>query len=183
MDPVLSAALGKASDVADSLGLWQKLLAKLLGDPNTAAVQLAVALREVRMTLSSLREAILEVSYLGVAGQDPVDVRRALDRIETGTLYEEVIRAKGSCGKIGNIYDRHLKAWFKRLLKPKENAALEKLFDDLRDSDGWAVDALERLVIDAKPVAGEIRGLLESGDKVGARKRVVTFTSGECQRV
>jgi hypothetical protein len=170
------AALGKAMEVVGELGLWQKVLAKLIGEPDQAAQHLAVALAEVRKTLGSLRETIMEISYLGVPGQDPVDVRRALDRIELGQLYEEVIRAKGSCRKIGNIYDRHLKAWFPRLLKPHEADGIARLFNDLRNSDGWAIDALERILQEAKPLATEIRTLLASGDQPMARKRITAFT-------
>jgi hypothetical protein len=173
----LAAALGKAEAIADRIGLWQKLLDKLVGNTELAATHLGGALGEVRKTFGSLRDTILEVSYLGVSGQDPVDVRRALDRIETGQLHEQVISAKGSCHKIGNIYDRHLKAWFKKVVKPDEDVELRKLFDELRNSDGWAVDACERLLLDAKPLAREIRQLLDAGNEDQARQRVLEFTA------
>lgn len=94
LDPLTQAALGKAFDAADKVGLLKKLWAKLAGDPNTAAQHLGVALVEVRRTLGALRDTLLEISYLGVEGQDPVDVRRALDRLESGELYEEVSGVK-----------------------------------------------------------------------------------------
>ncbi len=175
IDPGLGTALGKASAVAEKLGLWQKLLAKLIGDPDLAATHLAVSLTEVRKTLGMLRDTILEISYLGVPGQDTVDVRRALDRIESGQLYEEVIRAKGRCHKIGNIYDRHLKAWLKRILKPDEAKEVEVLFTALRDSDGWAVDALEHLLQKAKPLAVEIRKLLDNHQDAEAQRCAIAF--------
>jgi hypothetical protein len=175
LDPLSAAAIKSALDVSGKLGLWGKLLQKLLGDPNKAAQQLAVALWEVRKTLSSLRDTILEVSYLEVEGQEEVDVRRALDHIESGALFEEIIKGKGSCTKIGNIYDNHLKAWFKKVLKPEEDEQLRFLFNDLRDSDGWAVDALERILSDAQPLAKEVRQLMEARKMAQARQKVTEF--------
>ena len=176
-DPLLSSALGKAAAAAEKLGLFQKLLSKLLGDPSLAAQQLGVALTEVRRTLGSLRETMLEIRNLGVRGQDPDDVRRALRRIESGELYEEVIRAKGSCHKIGNIYDRYLDAWFTKVLKPDEASELRVLFTALRNSDGWAVDAQERLLREAKPLVTEISALLNAGGEDAAIRRVKAFSA------
>jgi hypothetical protein len=173
LDPVTQAALGTAFDAADKVGLLRKLWAKLVGDPNTAAQHLGVALFEVRRTLGALRDTLFEISYLGVEGQDPVDVRRALDRIEAGELYEEVIRAKGSCHKIGNIYDQHLATWFGSLgLETATQDQLRLLFNDLRDSDGWAVDAMERFLNAIKPIAPGIRRLLETHQTAAARKEI-----------
>jgi hypothetical protein len=165
-----TAALGKALDVAKELGLLQRLKAKLIGDPNAAAQHLTMALTEVRRTLSALRDTLLEVSYLGVPGQDLVDVRRALDRIESGRLYEEVIHAKGRCSMIANIYDRHLQAWFKTLLDPQEQQQVHTLFNDLRDSDGWAIAAMEGVLNDAKPLSKRIRVLFEEKKKTEAHQ-------------
>lgn len=175
LDPASAAAIKSAMDVSAELGLWKKLWKSLLGDPDAAAKQLAVALWEVRKTLSSLRDTILEVSYLGVEGQAEVDIRRALDRIESGALFEEVIRGKGSCTKIGHIYDKHLKAWFRRELKPEQDKRLKVLFSDLRNSDGWAVGALENILRDAKPVAKEVRELLDARKMAQARKKANKF--------
>jgi hypothetical protein len=160
------------------VGLLKKVWAKLFGDPNTAAQQPAIALVEVRRTLGSLRETVLEISYLGVPGQDLADVRKALDRLESGQLFEEVIRAKGSCHKIGHIYDRHLQAWFKSLLDRGTQDQLQTLFNELRNSDGWAVDAMERVVNDAKPVAQKIRVLFDEKKEAEAHATVRAFSQG-----
>jgi hypothetical protein len=170
------AAFGKALDVAEKLGLFQKLWATLLGDPSTAARQLEVALVEVRRTFGSLRDTLLEISYLGVPGQEIIDVRRALDRLKSGELYQDVIRAKGSCHKIGNIYDNHLVALFRdHVIDPVEQAKLHGLFEDLRDSDGWAVDAMECLLVDANPMVPIISKLVESGEGLEAQEEVERF--------
>lgn len=174
-EPITAAAFGKAYEVADKMGLLKKLWTRLLGDSNAAAQQLSVALIEVRRTFDSLRDTLLEISYLGVPGQNLVDVRRAMDRLESGKLFEEVIRAKGSCGKIGNIYDQHLKAWFKDILSPTEQVQLQELFNNLRDSDGWAIGAMEHLIQNAKPVVQEIRGLFENGKESEAHGKVQAF--------
>jgi hypothetical protein len=170
-----NAAFGKAYEMAKEMGLLKKLWAKLLGDPNAAAQQLAIALFEVRRTFDSLRNALLEISHLGVPGQNLVDIRRALDRIESGQLFEEVIRAKGSCGKIGNIYDQHLQAWFKEILVPTDQDRLREDFNTLRDSDRWAIDAMEHLIEDAKPLAREIRVLFDNGKEAEAHRAVKAF--------
>jgi chemotaxis protein histidine kinase CheA len=175
IDPGLSAAVGKAADVADKLGIFQKLFAKLIGDPNTAARQLNLALFEIRKTMGSLRDTILEITYLGVPDQDVDDVRRALDRIQGGELFADVIRAKGSCHKICNIYHRHLKAWFKDVVFPDEAESLRLLFEELCDSDGWAVQAAEVVLQQAKPLVEKIRGLLQKGKLGDAQKTVAEF--------
>jgi hypothetical protein len=181
IDPVVGKALGTVTDVADKLGAFRWLFAKLIGDPDLAAQHLGMALSEVRRTLNTLQETILEISYLSVRGQDSVDVRRALDRIELGELDQEVSRGMGSCRKIGNIYDRYLNAWLdnldKALLGVDEKKELRLLFKELRDSDGWAVNAAEKLLENAKPLARDIRELLEKGDEAAAQQRVAVFTT------
>lgn len=167
--------LDKALDVAGKLDLWHKVQAKLLGDPGLAAKNLAFAIREVRKTFTSLRDTILEITYLGVPGQEDVDVRRSIDRIELGQLGEGIVGAKGDCGRIKNIYDNHLDAWFNRLLNRDEAAELKELFDDLSNSDGWVIRALEELVYNAKPLVREIRGLLDAGKKAEAQQRAEAF--------
>ena len=175
IDPLTTAALGKVVDVADKVGLLQKLFAKVIGNPDLAVQQLAVVVGEVRRTLGSLRDTILEIGYLGVPGQESIDVQRALNRIESDELLLDVIRSKGSCMKIGHIYDNHLNAWFPSFLGNDEQKKLEELFKDLSDSDGWANEAAEKLLLDAKPFATEVRQLLDKGDEAGARKRVGEF--------
>jgi hypothetical protein len=81
-----AAAVNKAVEVANKLGIFEKLFAKLIGDPDTAARQLNLALFEIRKTMGSLRDTILEITYLGVSDQDVDDVRRALDRVEGGNF-------------------------------------------------------------------------------------------------
>ncbi len=175
LDPATGALLGKAYDVADKVGLLKQLWTKLFGDKNAAAQQLAVALIEVRRTLNSLRDTLLEISYLGMPGQEPVDVQRALDRFRSGKLFENVIRGRGSCEKITHIYDQHLAAWFHDLLDPTEQDQLRELFNNLRSSDGWAVGAMERLLEDAKPMVDNISALLKDGKESEAQGAVKAF--------
>jgi hypothetical protein len=148
----------------------------LWGNKAAGAKHLRRALTEVRKTFDALRNAILEIRDLTPEDDtDLVELRRALTRVESGALYDDVIRAKGHCHEIGEIYDAHLSGWFSGVLDPGEADGMRVLFNTLRDSDGWAIDGMENLLFEAKPLTADIRKALDEGDRAAARKRAQEF--------
>jgi hypothetical protein len=60
-------------------------------------------------------------------------------------------------------------------LNPSEAEGLRLLFEELRDSDGWAVGAAEVVLQQAKPLVEKIRSLLKNGKPEDAQKTVAEF--------
>lgn len=110
-------------------------------------------------------------------GQKEVDVVRALDRIDQGELRAYVRRGKGSCVKIGNIFDVYLHPWFSNIadFKPDETRALELLFEELRNADGWVYKLADGLVENAEKLAPEMRAGLVNKDLGAAQQKVAEF--------
>jgi hypothetical protein len=166
VDPLTAVAAVKQAD--EALGVIEKLVVKLRAQPDIAAVKLSAALDEIVKTYRVVDQALNAYASLAI-DKDALTTRsQELLTIAGGSLGVQVEEGRGSCSKIGNIYQEHLKRWFERAFNQEEQFAIEKAFiwpgglgdaDDIlfceltklvKQLESEAVDALA-LVIEKRP--------------------------------
>jgi hypothetical protein len=165
----------KIVEMADKLGVIQSVRQKLLTQPDPAASHLVVALDEVYKIYIALEGELVAYLSLWIDAENP-ELRRdriALMHLEGGEIAARVARARGSCTKITNIYDRYLTGWFKRVLSPTEAAELAVVFRDMHQFDSQMVNAIEEMAAWLTTEAETTLDLVTNGDLAGASARVL----------
>jgi excisionase family DNA binding protein len=158
VDPITAIAAVKQTD--EALGVIERLLAKLRAQPDIAAVKLSAALDEIVKTYRVVDQAFNAYASLAV-DKDALTTRsQELLAIAGGSLGVQVEAGRGSCSKIGHIYQAHLKRWFERAFNQEEQLAIERAFiwpGGLGDTDDVLFCELTRL---AKQLETEARDTL-----------------------
>lgn len=158
-------------ELLDKLGILDRLRLKLASDPDRASRELTIALTELVTGYTALHKEIVSLSMLDV-DEPGRSVEQKLTRLADGSMAAELHGVKGSCSRIGNIYDRYLTGWFSRALAPEEAQALHAAFQSLGSSDGAFVLAAEELSSAAQQAAKEALRLRRLGSPNDAARRL-----------
>ncbi|NIQ04629.1 MAG: hypothetical protein GWO20_02530, partial [Candidatus Korarchaeota archaeon] len=174
---VTVSSVDDATSLLDKLGILDHVLLKLVNRPEAAVHKLRIALSEVRRGYDALQDALLKIDLLSFEKQDIEDTREELQKIAAGKIKLTMAEAKGSCTRIGNIYDKYLQGWFSAALNPGEADELRLLFNDLRYTDAGLLKASMRLSIQAEAKATEILNHLKTaGGETRARRAAEEFS-------
>ena len=117
MDPTL---LKGAIDTLEKVGILQKVMLKLISNPEVARQKLRAALLEIRKTTEAISDALTEIVLLSFDADDLDDTRKQLRKIAEGRIQVDFQEATGSCRRIKHIYKTYLNGWFSKFLNPPE---------------------------------------------------------------
>jgi hypothetical protein len=163
-DPVsLTIGAGKElTEIADRLGILERLKRKLVKQPDVAAEKLGTVLFEISKIYNVLEGAANEYLSLWVVPDKDNNTWRGeiakLRKLAAGGHEVAMRRAKGNCKKIWNIYIAYLQPWFAKALTEGEAEKLFGLFRELSDIDSVMVDAIDAT---AKWLTEEASGTLK----------------------
>jgi len=161
--------------IIERVGLLDKLLLKFISSSKKAWQSLAEALNEIEKSTTALRDALLAVSNISVVEPVTSDVAKELDNLASGVLEISVQKAKGSCHRIGEIYDTYLSGILSNLVQSKflnstEVGELEGLFYDLSKSDASFLEIAQIISGRLREVSESIRTHLENKDSLKAKE-------------
>jgi hypothetical protein len=169
----IATSLAAAKQLDEAIGLIGKLVGALSAKPDLAALKLAQALDEVGKTLQAVDGAAATYLSLGIdEGALEHGSKHLLD-ITGGTLSIEIARGRGHCHLIGDIYHRHLKTWFGRVLNPQDQQTYERLFTRLGDADSDLFARLESLAGELETEAHQVLALVVGKQIPDARQRIL----------
>lgn len=168
-----SAALAAAKQIDDAVGLIARLLGKLRAQPDIAALKLSAALYEIQKSYNVLNEAFAEFNSLALVDGALTDRSQRLLDIASGSLGVQVKAGLGSCHQIGNIYQKHLRRWFEKAFKHREQTQVQAIFDNLSNADRDLFRVLAKLADDLADDAKEVVGLVMQGKYDEAQQRVL----------
>ena len=165
-------------DVAGKIGLLEAVKAKLVRQPDVAATKLVAVLEELEKSFLAFEAEVVPFLSITLApGPDyRADVAR-LYELDGGSLWARVNKARGHCGKIGNLYDAYLNPWFQRVtdLSNQERTSLAKLFAELRNVDHDMVDHLNKATGWLTTCAHKVLEQFEAGKVAEANQTIVDF--------
>ena len=142
-------AIGNLTDIAEKLGIFDRVRGKLLKQPDPAAEKLFVVLEEISKVYSALDAEIS--SFLSTyfdnsqTAEQRQHERRTLIELEGGAIEARMSKASGHCSKIQNIYRKYLSTWFGKVLEPTEQNEMEGLFRELDELDGAMMRAFRQV--------------------------------------
>jgi hypothetical protein len=172
-DPFTAIAAVKSAD--EALGVIGKLAAKLRAQPDVAAVKLSAALDEIVKTYRVVDQALTAYASLAIDENALTARSQELLSIAGGSLGVQVEEGRGSCSKISNIYQVHLKRWFERVFNQEEQSAIERAFiwpGGLGDADDTLFLELSKLVEQLENDAKDVLALIMGKSHDQARQRI-----------
>jgi hypothetical protein len=134
-----------AGELLDKIGLLDALKNKLVGAPEEASHKLTVALSEVSVSYELLYRTLVRLAHLSFTKEERADSERFLYELSTGELGAAIAKARGHCGVIDNIRQKHLDGLFDRLFRPKRAQDLKDLFVILSQFDNQLMRTLDAL--------------------------------------
>ncbi len=153
-------AAGEAvKQVDEAIGILAKVVNKLKGQPDAAALKLAESLEEVGKTWQVMDQAINAFLALGFDPDALAKGSATLLGIESGALAVNVEKGRGHCHVIGNIFDEYVNTWFQRVFKGDELSTVSGVFYDLGNADD---DVFSRMVSVAEQLQVEANAALDS---------------------
>ena len=169
----VQAALASVKKVDEAVGIIGKLVSKLKGQPDLAAVKLAEALDEVAKTWQVMDEAMTQYLKLGVDADALEKGSETLLKIEGGGLLVRVKEGRGHCHVIGNIFSKYLNRWFERVLKGKKLDGIRKVFYTLGNADDDVFRHMEHVAAQLQTEANAVLDLVIKGENQKARNTVL----------
>lgn len=169
------AALGVVKELDEAIGTISKLVAKLRGQPDVAALKLAEALDEIGKTWQVTDDAIAKLFKVGFSPEDASHGSDRLLAIEGGALQVNVAKGRGHCHVIMNIFVAHLDRWFDRVLKGQELDAIRNVFYRLGNADSDVFELMEKV---AEQLQGEANAALDAiamGRSADAKTRIMSL--------
>lgn len=147
-EPVVApymAATKALAEIAEKLGVLEKLKLRLFAQPDPAAAKLELVIDEIIRIFDVLNVEVTNVLGLWL---DPASDRleadlEKMDELDSGALQVRMRKAKTACSKIDNIYHLYLRGWFSRVFKSSEMREVEELFRRLHEFDGVVVKAID----------------------------------------
>jgi hypothetical protein len=182
-DP-LSLTIGAGeglSQIAERLGLLDKLKRKLLKQPDAASAKLETVLIEMSKVYRILEVSVNDYLALWLLPDEQnskwrEEVRK-LRGFASGRHEAEMRKAKGDCKKMWSIYVAYLRPWFSRVLDKKEAEELARLFRELSDVDSVMVDAISVTSEWLTNHAKETMALIEAKNFEAADSRIHAASS------
>lgn len=152
-------------ELADRLGVIERVKNALMDQPDEAAAKLADVLDELAKTVLALDDEIVRYLSLQFLPQEGiVPGRTILLELEGGRSAIRIGELRGHCHKIKNIYDTYLDKWFARVFKDRsERNELRNAFDGLGTSDDYIIEAMKEVSAWVKTHAEQTLDLVDDG--------------------
>lgn len=161
-------------DISDKLGIIQAVKSKLVSQPDPAASHLLAALEEILKIYLAFESELTKYLALTLEPDELREERATLLDLEGGKITARMGAARGHCGKIFNIYQRYLSPWLKRVLNPREEAMMHRLFVDMSQTDSMMLDIIDEISVWLATEAEQTLNLIDAGDIRSAQQRVRT---------
>jgi hypothetical protein len=172
-----TAALAAVKDIDEALGILGKALAKLKGQPDTAALKLAQALDEVGKTYQVMDQAITRFLCLGFDEEALAKGSQVLLEIEGGALLVSVREGRGHCHVIANIYNKYLDRWFQRAFKGAQLDSLRSVFYSFGHYDDDVFRHMDAVAQQLQTEANSALDSIATGKTAEARSRILSLRS------
>jgi hypothetical protein len=160
------AGSGKVKDIAERLGILEKLKSRWANQPAAARDQLAQCLGHVQDFYETVESTVGELFAIDLR-RPLLKVEVDLDRVTTPRLKVRLEDARFHCTEILRVYHDLLRGWFSAetgLLSDADRHELNELFVyDLGDSDAWMMAKIKDLVESLADLAEQLRTLVGRG--------------------
>jgi hypothetical protein len=170
--PILTT-LGGLLDISKKLEIFEPLRKKLFNNPDTASEMLAATLDELSKVYISFDSELTNYLSLNFDDKNIPAGRKQLLMMEGIQLEDRLNRARGHCHTIGEIYYRHLRGWFSRVLNANEQRELHELFDRMSTSDAGMINSISELSSWMEEHATTTLDLVDEGKIGEANKSVI----------
>lgn len=181
MYELISAAGGikEGINLLDKIGVLERLALKLVSNPDKALNKLIIALNELNMGYTTLYNEMLALGNIDLEDNDHKKARKQLTRVKEGHIKASIISVKGSCARIGKIYDTYLNGWFSCALgDDKDVAELDQLFWSLRDVDDLFLEGVNKLTEIAEKGAKDILLFIDT-NRLSEAKQAIDELEGQ----
>jgi len=171
------AALAAVKEIDEAVEVLGKAVARLKGQPDTAALKLAEALDEIGKTWQVIDQAITRFLGLGFDAEELTKGSQVLLGIEGGALLVSVQQGRGHCHVIRNIFDKYLDRWFQRVFKGDELARIRNVFYGLGYADLDVFNYMEHVAQQLQVEANAALDSIAHGKLAEARVRILSLRS------
>lgn len=143
---------------------------------DAAGAKLVEVLDEIAKTCVALEGELVRLLAVDFADANLRETRAVLVSMEGGGVRATMSAVRGHCSRIKNIYQRYLDAWFLKLW-PNQHTAIQAAFVELSDVDGKMLPLIDWLAALTEYEAHESLNLLDAGNVMAARKRILDARS------
>lgn len=144
---------------------------KLAGNKSAALSDLNLALDEILKFYTATQDEISNFQAMDFSrGENSGVNKKTLFDIQSGMMSVRIADAKGSCSKIGRIYDTHLDTWFKSTFgsNSPEYLDIQDIFKQLSMYDFSMIDATKELSRYLDPKCDTLLKMTTGGDLTAA---------------
>lgn len=162
-----TVVLKPAVDIAAKTGLLRSLAKALFDDREAAVKELSEVIVEIRKILTSVTADYRTFVGIYFDPSKPEKVREyvgALSLFTPELMWNRYQEAHGSCKRIWDIYDNHLRGRVSSALQPKQKSDIDGLFNDLRSADSVALKVMLNVINTLSDQARTVLELVNSKD-------------------
>ena len=147
------------------------LKTKIKGNKSAAVGDLNLALDEILKFYTATQDEISNFQSLDLSRSENLSVnKKTLFDIQSGMMGVRIAEAKGSCSKIGRIYDKHLDTWFQKTFGSgsPEYIEIQHVFKQLSAYDFSMIEATKELTRYLDPICDELLKMITGNDMTDA---------------
>lgn len=158
----IPGSLDSMLNVIDKLDILERVRNKLINNPDSAGRYLNIAMSQLIKSFQVIDDVLLKVVCLSFeTNEDRKAAEKALRELQGNRIRFRIEESRGHCTIIDNIYNRHLRGWFSRVLDKDESEQMEQLFIDMRRFDIKVLSLMNELTIEIPSLADKLISFLK----------------------